>query len=423
MAVLALAASGSQARAEVVDRIIAVVGDEIILSSEIDEEVFLAQLQNRLDPSDEQAVREFKEAVLESAIEAKVLYEKARAEGISATREEVDARVADLLANVKSQFPTEQAFLAQLEAEHATVDDLKKTYQTRVEQQLVVRKLVERDIMSRVVVDEREIRAYWDEHREEIPPVPAGLVLRRILIGFEDDDADSASIERAEIVHRRLESGEDFATLARVFSEGPAASRGGELGRFRPEDLEPKLAAAVRELAPGEISPVIVTARGAHILRVDARGDDGTVHLRQIVFLRDEEAAHAAARARAESALQRVRGGESFAEVAREVSDDPATSEQGGFLGKVPVEALGPAYRSGLESLAVGDVSDILEDAEGLSIFLVEGKEGERVPTYEDVRDRLGTLLEQQKGQDRYEEYVEKARREIFVENRLAAEG
>jgi peptidyl-prolyl cis-trans isomerase SurA len=425
LTVLALGGlAGLPARAEVVDRIIAVVGDEIILSSEVDEELFLAQMQNRIDMSDEAAVAEFRAEVLDALIEAKVLYEKARAEGIRATREEIDGRVDEMLGSVKAQFPTEEAFLAQLEAENSTVEDLENTYRARVEQQLVVRKLVERSIMSQIVVDEREIRAYWESHREEIPSIPAGLVLRRILVGLGGSEAaDSAAVERAEIVRRRLQSGEDFATLAQVFSEGPAASRGGKLGRFQLEDLEPSLANAVKNLGPDEFSSVVVTSRGAHILRVDARDDDGGYHLSQIVFLRDEDAARAAARARAESILTRLKSGESFAAVSREVSDDPATREQGGFVGKVPVESLAPEYRSKLESLDVGDLSEILEDAEGFSIFLVEGKEGEREPTYDDVRERLGSLIEQEKGQERYEAYLEKAREEIFVENRLTAEG
>jgi peptidyl-prolyl cis-trans isomerase SurA len=413
-----------RAGAEIVDRIIAIVGDEIILSSEVDEEVFLAQLQNRLDPADESAVREFREQVLESLIEAKVLYEKARVEGIRATREEIDQRVDDMLANVRSQFPSEQAFLEQLEQENASIDDLRKAYRIRVEQQLIVGKLVERSIMSQVVVDEREIRAYWDTHHDEIPAIPAGLVLRRILIRFGGGEVvDSASVERATIVRRRLESGEDFATLAKVFSEGPAAARGGELGGFHPDDLAPDLATAVAELEVGAISRVVLTDRGAHILRLDGREDDGRVRLSQIVFLRDEEAVRAAARARAEAVSARLRAGESFAEIARTESDDSVTRDQGGFIGQVPVESLGPEYRPVLESMEVGDISEILEDQEGFTIFLLEGREGERLPTYEDVRDRLGVLLEQQKGEERYREYLEKAREEIFVENRMTAEG
>jgi peptidyl-prolyl cis-trans isomerase SurA len=419
----ALGAQAGSVRSETVDRIVAVVGDEIILASEVDEEILLAQLQKRLDPSDEEAVRQFRAEVLEALIESKVLYEKARAEGIHPERDEVDARVEEMLAGVKSQFPSEEAFLAQLAAEHATLDDLTKTYRTRIEQQLAVRTLVEKNIMSQIVVEEREIRDYWELHRAEVPLIPAGLVLRSMFFEFRGGDAiDSASNERAEIVRRRLQSGEDFATLAKVFSEGPTADQGGEIGRFLPDDLEPALADAVRELPVGEITPVLVTSRGAHILRVNARDDDGGIHLSQIVFLRDEEAARAAARSRAEAALARVRAGESFEAVARDVSEDPATRERGGLLGQIPVESLSPAHRAKLETLEVGGVSEVLEEENGLAIFLLEGREGEREPTYDDVRDRLEQLLRQEKGEKRYREYLAKAREEIFVENRAASE-
>jgi parvulin-like peptidyl-prolyl isomerase len=166
-----------------------------------------------------------------------------------------------------------------------------------------------------------------------------------------------------------------------------------------------------------------VSGRGAHLLRVEERRDDGAVHLRQIVFLRDEKAAHAAARARAEELLRRVRGDESFAEVARAESDDEVTRAAGGYLGKVPLEALSPAFREELEPLEPGDISGIVEDQDGLSIFQVDGKEGERPPTFDDVHDRLASLLEQRQAKEIYLQIIDEARQEVYVENRLASEG
>lgn len=288
----------------------------------------------------------------------------------------------------------------------------------------MVRQVMDRLVRSRVHVDERDIQRYWDEHRGEIPSVPAALELRRILVSFAGRaGVDSAAVARAEIVRRRLQNGEDFATLASVFSEGPRAEQGGDLGWFRASDLEPRLGAAVESLQPGETSEVVVTGRGAHLLRVEERRDDGEMHLRQIVFLRDEKAARAAARARAENLLRRVREGESFADVAQAESDDEVTRAAGGYLGKVPVEALGAAFRDKLEALQPGDISDIVEDEEGLSIFEVDGKEGERPPTFDDVHDRLASLLEQRQAKEIYLEIIDEARQEVYVENRLASEG
>lgn len=419
---LLLAPAAVRSAPEIVDRIVAVVGDEIILLSEVDEEVYLAQLGGQLDLSDQDAVREFRRKVLESKIEEKVLLEKARAEGIRVTRGEVNEAVDRMVGDIRGRFPDEASFEAQLAREGMTLEDLRAAYRSRIEEQLMVRELMDRLVRSRVSVDEREIRRYWDENRESIGTVPAALELRQIVVGRRSEaGVDSAAVERARIVLQRLRAGEDFATLARVFSEGPAASRGGELGWFRDGDLEPRLAAAVAGLEAGGISEVVVTDRGAHILKVDERRD-GEAHLRQIVFLRDEEAAAAATRARAEAILRRLQAGESFETVAREESDDLATRDSGGAVGRIPVEALGPELRAKLEPLAPGEMSGLLENEDGFSIFLVEGKEGERPATFEDVHDRIRALLEQKRAKEIYGEIIEQAREDTYIENRMTTE-
>jgi peptidyl-prolyl cis-trans isomerase SurA len=422
LAVILTLFSGALAEPEVVDRILAVVGNEIILLSEVDEEVYLAGIRERIDMNDPKAVQAYRAEILDAMIEQKILLEKAESEGVRVTREEINQAVEGMIQELRDRFPSEEAFESQLEAEGSTLDDLRADYRDRVEEQLMVRRLVDRNIRGRVTVEEREIQAYWDEHRDEIPQIPARLELRRILVSLGSVDAvDSASVERAEIVLRRLKSGEDFATLASVFSEGPTAERGGDLGWFALADLEPRLSNALSVLSAGETSDVILTDRGAHILKVEEIRE-GKLHLRQIVFLRDEEAARAGARSRVESILARIRAGQDFAELAKSESDDSVTRESGGYLGEVPIESLGPVYRPALEPLSPGEISEILEDETGFSIFRVDGREGERDPTYDEVRERLSTLIEQQKAQEVYVKYLEEAREETFVDNRLHSE-
>ncbi|MGQ0720367.1 MAG: peptidylprolyl isomerase [Candidatus Eiseniibacteriota bacterium] len=410
------------ARSELVDRIVAVVGEEPILLSEVDEEVYLARLRSDLDLADSAAVAELRAEVLESKIEERILVEKARTEGIQVSREEVDEAVDRMVADIRGRFRTEEAFQEQLAQEGMNLADLTRLYRPRVEEQMLVRQLMDRLVRSRVSVEERDIRKYWEENSASIAQVPAALELRRILVSLGSTGAvDSAAVERAEIVRRRLESGEDFATLASVFSEGPTAAKGGDIGWFRAADLEPRLAEAVEGLAPGDVSEVLVTDRGAHILQVAERRGKDEVRLRQIIFLRDEEAARASARARAESIRSRLEGGADFAELAEAESDDPVTRGAGGYLGSVPVEALAPSFRTQLESLSEDEVSAIIEDEEGFSIFRLDGREGERAASFEDVHDRIAELLQQQRAQEIYQEVLAEARASTFVENRLAA--
>jgi peptidyl-prolyl cis-trans isomerase SurA len=414
-------AAAVPAGAETVDRIVAVVGKEPILLSEVDEEVYLARLRTDVDLADTAAVAALQAEVLEAKIEERILVEKARTEGIQVSRNEVDQAVDRMVGDIRGRFRSEDAFQEQLQEEGMTLEELMRMYRPRVEEQLLVRQLMDRLVRSRVSVEEREIRKYWDENSAAIAKVPAALELRRILVSLSSTGAvDSAAVHRAEIVRKRLDAGEDFATLASVFSEGPTAAKGGDIGWFRSADLEPRLAEAVTGLDAGDVTGVLVTERGAHILQVAERRGEDELRLRQIVFLRDEEAARASARARAESIRARLEGGADFAELAEAESDDAVTGEAGGYLGSVPVEALAPAFRTQLESLTEGQISAVIEDEEGFSIFRLDGREGERAASFEDVRDRIAELLNQQRAQEIYQEVLAAARASTYVENRLS---
>jgi peptidyl-prolyl cis-trans isomerase SurA len=409
---------------ELLDGIAAVVGEEIILISEVEEELFLASLRGRLDLGDTEAVERYRAEILDALVEGKILLAKARAEGIRPEREEIDSAVLRMVDEIRARFPSEEAFQAQLELEGTSVEELERGHRNKVEEQLAVRQLVDRSVRSRVNVDEREVQQYWDEHREEIPAVPAGLDLSHIRVDLRSGAAvDSAAIRRAEIVLGRLEAGEDFATLAKVFSEGPAAAIGGELGWFEIADLDPVLSEAVRDREPGGLTDVVVSGRGAHILRVEDVRDEGrSMSLRQIVFLRDEEAARSAALARAQDLRRRLEAGEDFAELARAESDDPRAAEAAGHLGLVPLEALPSEFRPRLEPLEPGEISPVLESPEGFFIFRANAKEGERKPTYKEAHDRILSLLEQEKAAEIYREFLGKIRSEVYVEIRTPEE-
>jgi peptidyl-prolyl cis-trans isomerase SurA len=249
-----------------------------------------------------------------------------------------------------------------------------------------------------------------------MPPVPATLEIRRIRVAMHSaSPADSATTARANIVLKRLEQGEDFATLASVFSEGPDASRGGDLGWFRKGDLDPILESAIDSLEAGEISSVVVTGRGTHILKLEER-DQERFHLRQIVFMRNEDAARSAARARAESLRRRVVEGEDFVAVAQAESEEGAGAEQRGRVIKVAIESLEPKFRAVLEQLEPGQMSDVLEGAEEFWIVRVESRAGERAATYEEAKDRIEDMIRQEKTAKLYDEYVAKIRAETVVE-------
>ncbi len=402
--------------ATIVDRIVAVVGSEVILLSEVEEETFLEAQRSGTDLADPDSAKAVREQAFQGLVEARVLLAKAHAEGLRASPDEVERAVATMIDDLKSRFPSEDAFRAQLARENMTEQKLESTYRTRMRDQLDIGKLIDRDVRSKIEIPEAELRAYYDAHRAEIPTLPASLELRRIRVGAHSaSSVDSAAIGRARIVRERLAAGEDFATLATVFSEGPEASKGGDLGWFREGDLEPALESVVKAIPTKQYSDIVSSSRGTHILLVEDR-DGERFHLRQIVFLRDDAAAKAAARARAESIRRRIQGGEDFVEVAKNESDEGPDTELRGKAVKVPIESLEPELSESLEKLQPGEMSEVLEDPEGFTIFLVESRDGDREPTYDEIRSRLENVLRAEKMEAQYAEYVAKVRAETFVE-------
>ncbi|HMB71832.1 MAG TPA: peptidylprolyl isomerase, partial [bacterium] len=91
-----------------------------------------------------------------------------------------------------------------------------------------------------------------------------------------------------------------------------------------------------------------------------------------------------------------------------------------GSLGSVALEAIGPELRPKLDPLTPGQNTGVLEDREGFSIYLVEAREGERPATFEDMRDRIELLLQQQRTREMYDKILDEARQQTFVENRLS---
>jgi peptidyl-prolyl cis-trans isomerase SurA len=416
------AAPGPSPSVEIADRLVALVGDEIVLLSEVDEELYLAGARGEVQLDDEEALRNKRAEILNELVEAKVLLEEARRQGIRVERDETDRAVESSIADVRQRFDTEEAFLAQLREEGLTLEHLRASQRVKVEEQLLVRQLVDRSVRSQVTVEEKEVHEYWEQHQAEIPRVPAGLALSRIVIAFDRSGVvDSAAVRRAEIVKGRLDAGEDFVTLARVFSEGPGAAEGGEIGWLGREDLGGDVAKALEGLEAGSTTGVIVSPRGAQILRVEASDPERGLRLRQSVVLRDESAARASARAKAESIVARLKAGEDFAAVATAESDDRASAERGGKLGLVALEALESQYRTALEATETGGISEIVEDDVGLSIFRVDSREGERDATFDDVRERIEEIVRARKGKDLYDELLAAAREKTYVEMRLDA--
>src|SRR5436309_4613478 len=302
--VLASCGSASKASADVVAR----VNGRDITTAQLEK-----QFQNRLNgaeqpPSAEEA-QDLKLQVLNQLINDQILLEMASAAGLSATDAEVDVKFNEF----KSQY-TEEKFQELLKDQKMTVDEIR----AELRKSITIDKLINKEITSKISVSEAEIKNFYDKNKESFN-LPESYHIAHILVtpvadpelhNGKNDDAKSPEEARtkASRLLRDIQSGQDFPTIARDYSEDPSsAAAGGDLN-FQPlqaiENIDPRLAQAVQRMKTGETFPQVIETRfGFHILKLlekDAGGQKDLsdprvqAQVRQVIFNRKDQTLKAA---------------------------------------------------------------------------------------------------------------------------------
>ncbi len=256
--------------AETVDRIVAVVNEEIIILSEFN--AAFEPYRKRIDdtykgPERDTALAESRKAFLNRLIDASLIEQEARKNGISVKDEEVMAAIKDMS-----------------DRRNVAMDDLAKelakeglslgAYKKDVREQMVRMRLIRREIKSKLMVTDQEIGEYYRLHRSDYEGREA-VRIQQILLPFPKGaggDAREKVRKAAEEISGRLKNGEPFDLLAASFSPGPAAG-GGDLGFIERGMVLPEVEKAAFALDKGEVSGIIESPAGFHIIRVlDKRG-------------------------------------------------------------------------------------------------------------------------------------------------------
>jgi len=252
-AVLFSALVASAARAEIANRIVATIDGEPVTAYEI-----------RRYAADRNAGGKPEAEVLQALITDRLLEKEIKALGIAARDDEIDRYIQEIRARNRMD---DTQFRTALAGQGVSFD----VYRARVKAEIERAQLVNREIRQRVNVSPEEIRRYYDAHLDDYAVLDR-VKVRDILFALEagaDEEAVARTRAKAEEVRRMALDGHDFAALARQFSEGAGADKGGELGTFSRGEMAPELEEAVFALKRGEVSQPIRTADGLHLLRAD----------------------------------------------------------------------------------------------------------------------------------------------------------
>ncbi|MCK9507987.1 MAG: peptidylprolyl isomerase [Pigmentiphaga sp.] len=411
-------------RSRVGDYIVAVVNSDVITRRELDGRMQIAlaslQQQNIQPPSQEVVERQ----VLERMIVERTQLQEAAAAGIQVDDTMLDRAVARIAEQ-------NQVSVDQLRDELNRNGPGFQQYREDLRQEILMVRLREREVDSTVAVSETEIDALIEETRGQA--APAEMTLAQILVRVpEGSPSDEVARQRrkAEVLLEQLRGGADFAQLAAASSDGEEALRGGELGT-RPADRWPELfLQAVSRLQPGQVSDIIQSGNGFHILKVvELTSATGVVLPTESMPVQQTKARHILlktsqilsdeqARTRLSGLRDRlVQGGESFTELARQYSND-ASAPQGGDLGWLSPSETVPEFERVMNSLEPGQVSQPIQSPFGWHLILVEDRRTQDVGR-ERQRSAARQTLFQRKVDQKYEDWASALRDRAYVEIRL----
>lgn len=414
-----LLASVQPSQAELLDRIVAVVNDDVVLQSEFENEFrgVIARLRSQsrqLPPQDQIA-----QQVLEQLIVEKVQEQRAERVGIKIP----DQMVNQMLQNIaqRNQIP-----VTQLPAKLASDGINYSEFRDDLRKQIASQQLMQREIGSEIQVSESEIDRVLEQGQNS-----QAYQLNHILIAVKSD-APAETIKRKQELAldlaKRINNGEDFSKLAIAHSNGNNALSGGDLGWREPSQVPSLFVSIVNKLEKGQTSEPIRSPSGFHLIKVnDIRSISEQslpaemvqqYRVRHILIRSDNLRSDFEIENKLKGLRNEIISGKDFSDIARTNSEDPGSAAQGGDLGWSAPDIYAPAFATAVTTTPLNTVSEPFKSQFGWHIIEVQDQREENMAN-ERLRNKARNALREQKFEEESLLWRQRIRDEAYVDYRL----
>jgi len=422
-------------QAQTLDAIAAMVNDEPVLASDVEEQLFLFLQRAQAQPDSSQ-VDTLRRQVLDQLIDEKLVLAEAKKQNLTVPAADVQKQVESAIADAKQRYGGDDGFKEQLARENTTEARLRERYKGDIEKQMLEQQVVKK-MFPKKTVTQADAEAYFLAHKDKFPKVPPQLHLQVIqIVPSPDSAALKDGKSKIDAIRKRIVGGEKFAKVAADVSDDPGTAKsGGDLGFFRRGQMEPTIEDAAFGQPNGKLSQAIRTPYGFHLIetmeRDTVRGPDGKdslnadrkpieeVHARHIlvkVTPNDDDVA------RTQKLAQTVRDqaakGGDFATLVKKYSTYRGPASADGDVGFLSLGSLQPSIRAGLENLKVGEVSPVLPNSQGFNIFKVLERKPERDYELAEIKQELPDAVAEAQFRDKYDAWLKTLRSKAQIEYR-----
>ncbi|MCP5202405.1 MAG: peptidylprolyl isomerase [Gammaproteobacteria bacterium] len=400
------------------DRIIAVVDDDVIMESELDEQMNRVRAALRQQGTQMPPTAVLERQVMERLVLEKIQLQIADRSGIEVEDAALDRAVSDIAERNKLSIDQFKEILA---SEGYEFD----RFREQIRQEILIAKVRREEVDKRISVSDSEIDNFLrnEEGGEDTLEYHLNHILIAVPSGSSDEEIRAAR-DKAEQTLARLESGEDFESVAISVSDGQQALEGGDLGWRKGGEIPSLFADPVSNMKVGDVSSIITSPSGFHIVKlVDKRAGDKIMveqfRTRHILIKPNELVSPEQALNRIRQLKLRLDGGADFANLAKTNSDDRGSALRGGDLGWVSRGEMVPEFEEVMTAMPVGEISQPFKSEFGFHILQVT--ETRQYDGTEEVRrNRARQAIRQQKIEERHQSWLRRLRDEAYVEYREA---
>lgn len=414
LAALLLWVGAAQASAALLEGIAAVVDDDVVLVSEL--AMRLEAVKTRIAESGTQPPPDaiLREQVLDRLIEERLQLNLGLKAGMRISDEELNQAIAEM---AQRQGMSPEQFLQAVQNDGITIRELR----TQLREEILITRVQQNWVNRRIQIGEQDVDNFLASEEGRFwasPEVNVGQILLPLSSAASREDVDTA-MEKAEELRRQAQGGADFRQLAMGHSAGQNALQGGDLGWRRAAQLPSLFAAAIVELAPGQVAEPIRSDAGIHLLKLYERRDSKQVieqsQVRHILLQPNEIRSDEETRRELEALRTRLVEGADFAAAAREHSEDIGSALSGGELGWSMPGQFVPEFEAMMAQTAVGEISPPFRSQFGWHILRVDERR-EQDFSQEIMRYQAEQMLRARRFDEELQIWLQELRDEAFIE-------